>query len=88
MSKLPQVSGKNCLKALSKVGFFVKRQKGSHIIICRNDPFAEVVIPNHKTLDLNSVGYIPRSLLRSVKTASERVLLSEAEPRSVRGVAK
>jgi hypothetical protein len=38
--------------------------------------------------DLNSVGYIPRSLLRSVKTASERVLLSEAEPRSVRGVAK
>ena len=51
MSKLPQVSGKNCLKALSKVGFFVKRQKGSHIIVCRNDPFAEVVIPNHKTLD-------------------------------------
>ena len=39
-------------------------------------------------IDLNSVGYIPRSLLRSVKTASERVLLSEAEPRSVRGVAK
>jgi len=38
--------------------------------------------------DLNSVGYIPRSLLRFVKTASERVLLSEAEPRSVRGVAK
>ena len=46
MSKLPQVSGKNCLKALNKVGFFVKRQKGSHIIVCRNDPFAEVVIPN------------------------------------------
>ena len=41
-----------------------------------------------KIIDLNSVGYIPRSLLRSVKTASERVLLSEAEPRSVRGVAK
>ncbi|PZV20097.1 MAG: hypothetical protein DCF12_22670 [Snowella sp.] len=39
-------------------------------------------------VDLNSVGYIPRSLLRSVKTASEGVLLSEAEPRSVRGVAK
>jgi hypothetical protein len=41
-----------------------------------------------RAIDLNSVGYIPRSLLRSVKTASERVLLSEAEPRSVRGVAK
>ena len=60
MSKLPQVSGKNCLKALSKVGFFVKRQKGSHIIICRNDPFAEVVIPNHKTLDKGTLRAIIR----------------------------
>jgi len=60
MSKLPQVSGKNCLKALSKVGFFVKRQKGSHIIVCRNDPFAEVVIPNHKTLDKGTLRAIIR----------------------------
>ena len=60
MSKLPQVSGKNCLKALSKVGFFVKCQKGSHIIICRNDPFAEVVIPNHKTLDKGTLRAIIR----------------------------
>ena len=60
MSKLPQVSGKNCLKALSEVGFFVKRQKGSHIIVCRNDPFAEVVIPNHKTLDKGTLRAIIR----------------------------
>ena len=60
MSKLPQVSGKNCLKALNKVGFFVKRQKGSHIIVCRNDPFAEVVIPNHKTLDKGTLRAIIR----------------------------
>ena len=60
MSKLPQVSGKNCLKALSKVGFFVKLQKGSHIIVCRNDPFAEVVIPNHKTLDKGTLRAIIR----------------------------
>lgn len=51
MSKLPQVSGKQCVKALSKIGFFIKRQKGSHIILCRDEPFTEVVIPNHKTLD-------------------------------------
>ena len=60
MSKLPQVSGKNCLKALSKVGFFVKRQKGSHIIVCRNEHFAEVVIPNHKTLDKGTLRAIIR----------------------------
>ncbi|MFP4135398.1 MAG: type II toxin-antitoxin system HicA family toxin, partial [Halothece sp.] len=30
MSKLPQISGKECIKALEKVGFYIKRQKGSH----------------------------------------------------------
>ncbi len=51
-------------------------------------PVAEELDCEVIRVDLNSVGYIPRSLLRSVKTASEGVLLSEAEPRSVRGVAK
>jgi predicted RNA binding protein YcfA (HicA-like mRNA interferase family) len=62
MSKLPQISGKECIKALEKVGFFVKRQKGSHIILCRNEPFAEVVIPNHKTLDKGTL----RAIIRQV----------------------
>ena len=62
MSKLPQISGKECIKALEKAGFFVKRQKGSHIILCRNEPFAEVVIPNHKTLDKGTL----RAIIRQV----------------------
>ena len=37
MSKLPQVSGKECIKALGKAGFYIKRQKGSHIILCRDE---------------------------------------------------
>jgi len=62
MSKLSQISGKECIKALEKAGFFVKRQKGSHIILCRNEPFAEVVIPNHKTLDKGTL----RAIIRQV----------------------
>jgi predicted RNA binding protein YcfA (HicA-like mRNA interferase family) len=62
MSKLPQISGKDCIKALEKAGFFVKRQKGSHIILCRDEPFAEVVIPNHKTLDKGTL----RAIIRQV----------------------
>lgn len=50
MSKLPVVSGWECVKALQKVGFEVRRQKGSHIIMNRSDPYAMVSIPNHKTL--------------------------------------
>ncbi|MBS3029301.1 MAG: type II toxin-antitoxin system HicA family toxin [Dolichospermum sp. DET50] len=60
MSKLPQVSGKQCIKALGKAGFYIKRQKGSHIILCRDQPFAEVVIPNHKTLDKGTLRAIIR----------------------------
>lgn len=60
MSKLPQVSGKECIKALGKAGFYIKRQKGSHIILCRDEPFVEVVIPNHKTLDKGTLRAIIR----------------------------
>jgi predicted RNA binding protein YcfA (HicA-like mRNA interferase family) len=51
MSKLPQISGKECIETLEKAGFYIKRQKGSHVILCRDNPFAEVVVPNHKSLD-------------------------------------
>ncbi len=30
MSKLPVVSGAECVKALGKIGFVVYRQRGSH----------------------------------------------------------
>jgi predicted RNA binding protein YcfA (HicA-like mRNA interferase family) len=63
MSKLPQISGKDCIKALGKAGFCVKRQKGSHIILCRDEPFAEVVVLNHKTLDKGTL----RAIIRQVE---------------------
>lgn len=51
MTKLPAISGRACVKALERVGFTVKRQHGSHIILRRNNPFAQVVVPDHKELD-------------------------------------
>jgi len=33
MSKLPVVSGQDCVKALEKIGFYFKRQEGSHIVL-------------------------------------------------------
>ena len=63
MSKLPQISGKDCIKALGKAGFYIKRQKGSHIILCRDEPFAEVVVPNHKALDKGTL----RAIIRQVE---------------------
>lgn len=52
MAKLPRVSGQECAKALQKVGFRFKRQsKGSHMVYRRDEPFAQVVIPDHDELD-------------------------------------
>lgn len=48
------------MKALTKKGFYFKRQEGSHIILRRNDPFAQVVVPNHKELDKGTL----RSIIR------------------------
>jgi predicted RNA binding protein YcfA (HicA-like mRNA interferase family) len=50
MSRLPQISGMECVKALQRAGYEVRRQKGSHIILTRQDPYRLVSVPNHKTL--------------------------------------
>lgn len=60
MSKLPGISGRECVKALQKVGFFIKRQESSHIILRRDTPFSQLVIPDHKELDRGTLRAIIR----------------------------
>ena len=60
MSSLPQISVKDCVKALLKAGFVFKRQEGSHIILRRQDPFAQTVVPDHKELDRGTLRAIIR----------------------------
>lgn len=60
MSKLPVVSGRVCVKALTQAGFYFKRQEGSHIILRRDTPFAQVVVPDHKELDRGTLRSIVR----------------------------
>jgi predicted RNA binding protein YcfA (HicA-like mRNA interferase family) len=62
MSKLPRVSGAEVVAALGKLGFYVRRQRGSHIILRRNEPFAQVVVPNHRELDSGTL----RAILRQI----------------------
>ena len=60
MSRLPRISGRDCVKALGKVGFYLNRQHGSHLILRRNNPFVQVVVPNHKELDRGTLRAIIR----------------------------
>jgi predicted RNA binding protein YcfA (HicA-like mRNA interferase family) len=50
MPKLPVVSAKDCIRALQKAGFYIDRQKGSHITLKRSDPPARTTVPNHREL--------------------------------------
>jgi predicted RNA binding protein YcfA (HicA-like mRNA interferase family) len=52
LSKLPVISGGDCVKALQKAGFEVVRERGSHIILRRNEPepARTVPVPNHREL--------------------------------------
>ncbi|MCS7310477.1 MAG: type II toxin-antitoxin system HicA family toxin [Armatimonadetes bacterium] len=38
------------MKALEKAGFYLKRREGSHLILRRDEPFAQVVVPDHREL--------------------------------------
>lgn len=73
MSYLPVISGKECVSALEKVGFYVKRQSGSHIIMRKDEPFGQVTIPNHKTLDRGTLFNIVRCAELSVNEFKELI---------------
>jgi predicted RNA binding protein YcfA (HicA-like mRNA interferase family) len=66
MSELPSISGRDCAKALGKAGFYLKRQEGSHMILRRDDPFGQVVVPDHKELDRGTLRAIIRQAGLSV----------------------
>lgn len=67
MSKLPRLSGRDCAKALRKSGFVFKRQEGSHQILRRDHPFAQVVVPDHAELDRGTLRAIIRQAGLSVE---------------------
>ena len=51
MPKLPVASGRDVVKALSKTGFQLDHQTGSHLILRQNDPpHRRITVPNHKEI--------------------------------------
>lgn len=70
MAKLPRVSGRECVKMLEKAGFYFKRQQGSHIVLRRDEPFAQLVVPDHKELDRGTL----RAILRAANISVEEFI--------------
>ena len=65
MSKLPQVSGANCIKALQKFGFKVVKQRGSHVKLVKMTAASHqiVTVPMHKII---KKGTLRNGILRPI----------------------
>ena len=51
MPKLPVVSGIKVVKALSKIGYEIDHQTGSHIILRHKEPpHRRLTVPNHQEI--------------------------------------
>ena len=49
MPKLPDVSGKEARRALERLGFVFKRQRGSHVVLRRGN--RGCVVPMHREIN-------------------------------------
>ena len=57
--RLPRsLSGAEVVRALQRAGFYQRRQRGSHIVMRRDDPFAQVIVPAHRSLDTGTLASI------------------------------
>lgn len=70
MPKLPRVSSRECIRALEKVGFYFVRQKGSHMVMRRNTPFAQTVVPENNEIPVGTL----RSILRDADLSVEEFI--------------
>jgi predicted RNA binding protein YcfA (HicA-like mRNA interferase family) len=73
MPKLPQVSGKQTIKALQKIGFVKVSQKGSHIKLVREKGNRKtiVIVPDHKVLKR---GTLRNGILKTIPITAEEFI--------------
>lgn len=61
MPKTPVIRPRELIRALKKLGFLKKRQKGSHLIMIHEGKNKQIVIPVHnKPLKKGTIGAILR----------------------------
>jgi len=69
MPELRQVSGKQAIHALSKLGFKQVRQRGSHVVLRKHQPGGDVgcAVPLHRELKIGTLKGILRQASVSVE---------------------
>lgn len=69
MALLPILSGKEIIKALERLGYYIVRQRGSHIRL-HHPSKKPVTIPNYKSIDRSLL----RKILRDIQLDDEEFL--------------
>ena len=67
MGRLPVLSGGDAVKAFVKAGWFVDRQRGSHVILVKDGHPATLSVPDQKVLAKGTL----RSLIRAAGMTAE-----------------
>jgi predicted RNA binding protein YcfA (HicA-like mRNA interferase family) len=62
--KLPRVTSEQLIKALHRAGFEERRQRGSHLHLCRSSDSKRVTVPIHKGRIIH-IGTL-RAILRDI----------------------
>ena len=71
MTRLPVVSGRECIRALERAGFAITRDKSSHVVMKRRDPLARLTVPDHKRVNPGTLRGIIREAGLSVAEFAE-----------------
>lgn len=61
MAALPTLSGREVVRVFARLGWVMARQRGSHMILIRDNHPASLSVPDHKEIAKGTL----RSLIRS-----------------------
>lgn len=71
MPKLPWIGGKECVAALTRMGFVLVRQRGSHLVLRRGSDGC--VVPNHTEIRTGTLSGILKQANVSVEELIENL---------------
>ncbi len=69
---MPNISGQEAVNKLKKAGFYVARQRGSHVVLKKRTAGGDIgcVVPLHKELAMGTL----RSILKQAKIEMDEFL--------------
>ena len=73
MPPLPKLSGKEMVRIFQGFGWTVARQKGSHIIMVKENHIATLSIPDHKEVAKGTLRGLIRSSGLTVEEFNDRI---------------